>query len=329
MALADVNSDFHRELNINFQDLLKLTNLCFNSNNYLNNFPQVFKETFKEYLFLLKNEKNSVAFCSLYPLSFSFGGKTRISAYCIGSVCTHPDYRNKGLAYNTIHLAEKKAKENSADFIFLFADNNKLYSKLGFTSVGKTFLASISKYSGNKIHFNNYMHIQNFLKSDKNNSSLNYYNHYELENLEESLKAKLWQFIIVNSHYSESILSYLEFKDILKIKNMSLYYCECDNKVTAISFLNKGDDFHNVIHANYFNDKIYALYLINYIFKQNKEKDLIFFPGVFHKEFESFFSYIALPLMSIKSLNEKKFPSNTLHNLCSNYSFFVNSLQGT
>ena len=88
MALADVNSDFHRELNINFQDLLKLTNLCFNSNNYLNNFPQVFKETFKEYLFLLKNEKkkNSVAFCSLYPLSFSFGGKTRISAYCI-EVC--------------------------------------------------------------------------------------------------------------------------------------------------------------------------------------------------------------------------------------------------
>lgn len=329
MPQAEVNLNLTRELNINFQDLLKLTNTCFNSINYTNNFPQVFKESMAEFLFLLKSDNIPVAFCSLYPLSFSLEGKTRVRAYCIGSVCSHPNYRNQGIAAKTILLAEKKAKEELADFIFLFADNNKLYSKLGFTSCGQTYLAPISKEKSNKIQYKNYLSINNFLRKNLNLNEIKYFTYKNLTQLSENIKAKVWRFIIQYSHSSEAVLGFLEFKDLLKINNMQLIISELDGNIIAISFLNKGDDFQNVIHANYFTKPKYLIAQIEYIFKFNNENDLFFFPGVFYKEFKNFFNYISIPLMSIKSLNEKKFPSKSLNNLCSSYRFFVNSLQGT
>ena len=113
MPQVDVSVKAHREFNINFQDLLELTNTCFQTKNYLNNFPQVFKEAYKDFMFLLKKNKETVSFCTLYPLSFILNSNLRISAYCIGSVCTHPSFRNQGLALQAIQLAEKKSKRES------------------------------------------------------------------------------------------------------------------------------------------------------------------------------------------------------------------------
>lgn len=329
MSQVDVSVQAQREFNINFQDLLELTNACFQSKNYLNNFPQVFKEVYKDFLFLLKKNKDSVSFCSLFPLSFTLNSKQRISAYCIGSVCTHPNFRNQGLALQTIQLAENKARENHADFLLLFADNNQLYAKMGFVSIGKTYLAPISKSIENKNYYENYLNLNNHIKSLNSLNNIIYKNFCNLDQLSENLKAKIWNFIILNSKHSESILSYLEFKEILKIKNMHLFIAEINEKIMAISFLNKGDDFRNVVHANYYNNRNYILKLIQYILKINNENDLIFFPGAFHNDFKDMFNYINLPLMSIKSLNEKKFPIKLLNNLCSNDCFFVTSLQGT
>lgn len=328
---ADVQHQIVRDKNFTFHDLEHLTNTCFKTNNYLNNFPQVFKNENREFLFLLRYKNKIASFCSLYPFSFQLDGK-RLSAYCIGSVCTHPKYRNLGLAHKAIILAEKKAIENSADFIFLFADNHNLYSKLNFIQAGKTYLAQISSNISNQTTKNN---LKSLLKECENTSlHLNTKNieiHFQadLQKFNEIEKAKLWQFIVLHSPPCESILSYLDFCDILKIKNMNVYLIKNGQQILATCFYNKGDDFQNVIHSTYYIDRNYIFLLISKIFLNNKGKDIIFFPGALFYDFQDIFEYISIPSMSIKALNEKKFPINTLQNLCIKNSIFVSSLQGT
>lgn len=328
MQNADVKHHIVRDKNFNFNELENLTNSCFQTKNYLSNFPQVFKEELRDYLFLQRINNKVAAFCSLFPFSFQLNGE-RVSAYCIGSVCTDPKFRNLGLAMKTIQLAEKKAQENHADFIFLFADNNNLYHKLNYLSSGKTYLAQISSSLNNKIPFNNFRSLINYCSNLKISPTLNVVTKNKLSELQENEKSKIWQYIVKNAPASESILSYLEFCDILKIKNMQLYYILNEDNILGVCFFNKGDDFQNVIHSSYYKDKNYALILIYSIFKENKEKDLIFFPGAYFQSFVDIFEYISIPSMSIKSLNEQKFPTKTLDNLCINNSIFVSSLQGT
>jgi predicted N-acetyltransferase YhbS len=329
MQNGDVKHQIVRDLNFSFNDLEFLTNACFQTKNYLSNFPQVFKEELRDFLFLIKYNNKVASFCSLFPFSFQLNGE-RISAYCIGSVCTDPKLRKLGLAMKTIQLAEKKAIENAADFIFLFADNNKLYNKLNYISSGKTYLAQISSSLVNKTSLNNYRSLINKCNDIKSeNLNLKIITQTNLKELLNIEKSKIWQFIVLNSPFSECILSYLEFCDILKIKNMKMYYITENQEIMGVCFYNKGDDFQNVIHSSYYKDRKYALILIHNIFEENKEKDILFFPGAFFSNFEDIFEYVYIPSMSIKSLNEKKFPINALDNLCSKNSIFVSSLQGT
>ncbi len=328
---SDVQHQIVRDKNFTFHELESLTDICFQTNNYLDNFPQVFKNENRDFLFLLKYKNKIASFCSLYPFSFQLNGK-RISAYCIGSVCTHPKFRNLGLAHKAIILAEKKAIENSADFIFLFSDNHNLYSKLNYIQVGKTYLAQISSNISQQTTKNN---LNSLLKEcEKNSFHLNIKNveiHFQvnLQNLNENEKNNLWQFIVLHSPSCESILSYLDFCDILKIKNMNVYIIKNDQQILATCFYNKGDDFQNVIHSAYYRNRNYIFLLISKIILNNKGKDIIFFPGSLFRDFEDIFEYISIPSMSIKTLNEKNFPINTLQNLCIKNSIFVSSLQGT
>jgi Acetyltransferase (GNAT) domain len=328
---ADVQHQIVRDKNFTFHDLETLANTCFQTNNYLHNFPQVFKNENRDFLFLLRYKNKIASFCSLYPFSFQLDGK-RLSAYCIGSVCTHPKFRKLGLAHKAIILAEKKAIENSADFIFLFADNHKLYSKLNFIQAGNTYLAQISSNISNQTTQNNLKSLLN--ECEKIQTNLNIKNieiHYQANLLElsENEKIKLWQFIVSQSPSCESILSYLDFCDILKIKHMNIYFIRNEQQILATCFYNKGDDFQNVIHSAYYLNRNYIFLLISKIFLNNKGKEIIFFPGSFYNDFEDIFEYISIPSMSIKTLNEKKFPINTLQNLCIKNSIFVSSLQGT
>lgn len=328
---ADVQHQIVRDKNFSFQELKDLTNTCFQTNDYLNNFPQVFKDENRDFLFLLKYKNKIASFCSLYPYSFQLDGK-RLSAYCIGSVCTHPNFRNLGFAHKTIILAENKAIENAADFIFLFADNHKLYAELNFVQAGKTYLAQISQDKiTQKINHNlkfllkecekisNHMELEN----------VRIYFHGDLKGLSENEKSNLWQFIARQSPSCESILSYLDFCDILKIKNMSTYTIKKEQQILATCFYNKGDDFQNVVHSVYYTNRNYILLLLSKIILNHEGKDIIFFPGALFQDFKDIFEYISIPSMSIKTLNEQKFPINTLQNLCIKNSIFVSSLQGT
>ena len=328
---ADVQHQIVREKNFSLADIESLTNTCFQSSNYLNNFPQVFKDSNKELLFLLKYKDKIASFCSLFPYSFQINNN-RLSAYCIGSVCTHPKFRNLGLAHKVIALAEKKAIENAADFIFLFADNHSLYSKLNYIQTGKTHLAQFSIKENDKISQLNLKSLLNECEKISNNFDIKKFEvqfHTNLINMTELEKIKLWQFIVRNSPSFESVLSYIEFCDILIIKNMSLYYLTNNQNIIATCFYNKGDDFQKVIHSAYYLNRSYIFFLLSKIFLQSSNKEIIFFPGSLYKDFDDVFNYFTIPAMSIKTLNEKKLPIITLQNLCNKNSIFVSSLQGT
>lgn len=319
----------YRDKYFSFHDLESLTNVCFQTNNYLNNFPQVFKPENRDFLFLLKYKNQIASFCSLYPYSFHYAG-TRISAYCIGSVCTDPKFRKLGLAREALLLAEEKAKENSADFLFLFTDNNNLYAKLKYIQTGNSYLAIISSnnFIGQK-NLNSLLSEYKKILNNLNINNINFNSENNLDQLSEYIKIQLWQFIVYHSSNSESILSYIEFCDILKIKNMKIYFLKKNKSILSVCFLHKGDDFKNVIHSSYYENISYVIILINKIILDQNKHEIIFFPGIFYKDFENIFEYISIPSMSIKSINEKKFPTHILQDLCIKNSLFISSLQGT
>lgn len=328
IANKDKGIEIFRDLNVSIDEIKLLTNICFQKKDYIQNFPQVFDIQNKEYLFCIKYQDKLASFCSLYPYSFNFNN-TRLSAYCIGSVCTHPKMRNLGLAQFALNLAEQKAKNNLADFVFLFADNHKLYSYLNYKYAGQMFLAPIGNYHSGKKNLNS---LINKIKNIENNYCISDYSLMYFDNISEinfKEKSKIWQFIVKNSPINETILSFLEFLNIIKIKNMSVHLLLKDNNIISLCFLDKGDDFQNVIHSPYFIKTEFIIILLYKILTILRNNNLIFFPGSNQHEFKDIFEFLKTPSLSIKSLNEEKFPTNDIINLCIKNSLFVSSLQGT
>ncbi|WP_338636102.1 GNAT family N-acetyltransferase [Spirobacillus cienkowskii] len=324
----DKVAEYFRDFNVSIDEIKLLTDICFQKKDYIQNFPQVFDIQNKEYLFCIKHQNKLASFCSLYPYSFSFNN-TRLSAYCIGSVCTHPKMRNLGLAQFALNLAEEKAKENSADFVFLFADNQKLYSYLNYKYAGQMFLAPIGSYHSGKKNLNS---LIDTIKNIENKYCISDYSFMYFKNISEinfQEKSSIWRFIVKNAPRSETILSFLEFLSIVKIKNMSVYILCKENKIVSLCFLDKGDDFQNVIHSPYFIKTEFIVILLYNILATLQNNNLIFFPGSNQNEFKDIFDFLKTPSLSIKSLDEKKFPTNELINLCTKNSLFVSSLQGT
>lgn len=306
--------DFILDANATLVDVHELTSLCFKSNTYIQNFPQVFKSQNSNYFFLLRHQNKAVCFCTIYPTYFLLDQGGLRKGFCVGSVCTHPDYRRQGLASLILKYAEEKAFCLQGDFVYLFSAENKLYEKAGYHFSGEAPLAELSSKSkilkiAQKLKIFN-SQIKSFAEgsfSTENSFSL----------------AQIWSFIVQHSKASESLLSYLEMQDIMKIKNMQVYYLTHNQKLCAVGFLNKGDDFQNVIHGIYFSHLDYAILLINKLFLQEgKNKKLHFFPGAFAKEFSTLFEFQMMPAMYAKVL-QKECQKAELSEL------FVRSIQGT
>jgi predicted N-acetyltransferase YhbS len=103
-----------------------------------------------------------VANVSVNVLDFVIDSE-RKKAIQIGTVMTHPDYRNRGLSRSLMNKVLEEY-ENNYDFMYLFANQNVLefYPKFGFTSVkeyqfsmeyspSQSDLAGIHKLDGNKM----------------------------------------------------------------------------------------------------------------------------------------------------------------------------------
>ena len=70
----------------------------------------------------------------------------RIQTACIGGVCTHPDYRKKGLASACFDDALRKSREDGVDIMIVSGDRN-LYRMRGCVRVGSDLMFTISRDS--------------------------------------------------------------------------------------------------------------------------------------------------------------------------------------
>jgi predicted N-acetyltransferase YhbS len=69
---------------------------------------------------------------------------TRHVCCCIGSVCTDPDYRGRGLATELMEDARRKALSDGAD-LFLISGGRGLYRRLGYVDVGSYHVYRIER----------------------------------------------------------------------------------------------------------------------------------------------------------------------------------------
>lgn len=306
----------------NLTEIENLTNLCFQSKNYIKNFPQVFQPENKNNLILYKAENKPVSFCSIYPTYFKYQGKSLL-AYCIGSVCTHPDYRSQGFATKVLKNAEEIAIKNSADFLYLFSSEGNIYINLNYKCVQNEYIINF-----NKSH-SNYIKLNQFFKKIKNTKLYTLEKTQQTQNLSLEKKILIWNFILRNFSDFEPNFSFAEFCRVLEIHNLKMYLCLKENRLTAIGFLNKGDDFLNTIHGIYYNNFDSLIYLLKKVIDEQKKNSILFHPGKHAKIFCDLFEYIKFPSLYLKVLNENRIRATELTSLCIKNDMIIGSLQGT
>jgi len=103
-----------------------------------------------------------IAISALYMLeSEILADKKEYSAYYIYAVCTHPDYRGKGLMKGLFEELFKVARNREIDYLFLVPEEEylfKIYEKIGF-EIGFSY--------SEKELYKNYFHNTKTIKTEK------------------------------------------------------------------------------------------------------------------------------------------------------------------
>ena len=140
-------------LSSDFEQIKDLTSLCFKSENYIQNFPQVFQPQNSPYFIFKRENQKIIYFCSLYPTYFQVQNNF-YTGYCVGSVCTHPQFQKKGIASELLKEAEEKVRYFGGDFIYLFSSQKNIYEKLDYSFFGKSSICEINLSQLKKITIN-------------------------------------------------------------------------------------------------------------------------------------------------------------------------------
>ncbi len=147
-----------------YDSLKELFTLCFEDS--LETVDALFDKTVSpERVVAIFDGKKAVSSLYLLESDILIGGVS-YDAYYVYGVCTHPDYRKKGLMKNLFHFTEKLVKERNVDYLFLVPAEDYLfdiYSQFGFKKgvyyKEKTVNVPIvcSKYSFNEsVNYNSY-----------------------------------------------------------------------------------------------------------------------------------------------------------------------------
>ncbi|RME15271.1 MAG: GNAT family N-acetyltransferase [Bdellovibrio sp.] len=144
----------------------------------------------------------------------------------IGSVVTHPQFRNKGLSQKILNQCLKEAKDQLCDFAILWTDLFDFYRKLDFELAGHEYSLKIPLSWKNKPLPENFR----FLNSIKVKAS-------------EILK-------IYNTHRTGTLRTAKDIENFLKIPNTSLFtaWDKKTNQLLAYAVEGKGADLTNYIH---------------------------------------------------------------------------------
>lgn len=122
--------------------LRRLTDICF-SEGHMDRYPQLFNEDNLENLRVIVDGSQVISHVGMTEQWASvLGCKLRVA--CIGSVCTYPEYRRRGLATQLFNNACEKAHADGVDFMMVSGDGG-LYRQAGCRAiVGCDFEVSVT-----------------------------------------------------------------------------------------------------------------------------------------------------------------------------------------
>lgn len=280
-----------------FEQVKKLLDLCFDVKDYVKGFPQVF-DKFQDSMCIVKRIGDEiVSFCAFNEVHFKID-KTPIRAFCIGSVCTHPDYRGKGYGEDVMTQAVAEGKKRGVDVLILFSAVEEFYQRLGFETCGGDVLFKFDMGEVGDLVGQKTKALRN--KNGEIDRRIVYEAHPE--RLAEGLKNELWEFICKHSLQGESELAFEEFSLILKTIDMSIAYSKQDDSIVACGFYGKGHDFKNVFHGIYFKNVSEAFWLMHAFSLTQGLPEFFVFPGAHAAEFQKWFHFTANPTLMIMPL---------------------------
>ncbi|MGB9857029.1 MAG: GNAT family N-acetyltransferase [Dictyoglomaceae bacterium] len=123
------------------QELLKLVNDTFRKDFYPSmeiEFPLLFSKDNLENLLIIKENGKIVSHFGSLPQELIILGNF-IPVGCIGSVCTHPNYRGKGYASILLKEIERRLKHKKIP-LMLISGTRALYTRGGSKKVGRLFV---------------------------------------------------------------------------------------------------------------------------------------------------------------------------------------------
>lgn len=85
-------------------------------------FPFIFSESIKQSFGAFEDNK-LVSFIGLVPATMQING-ARLNVYSLGSVCTHPDFRNKGYAGQILNTIKKHINKAGASLLLVSGDRS-------------------------------------------------------------------------------------------------------------------------------------------------------------------------------------------------------------
>lgn len=147
----------------------------------------------------------------------------------IGSVCTAPQARGKGLAASAVNSVLTEAIRQQCELAILWTDKNGFYEKLGFTDGGQEVLLQLP---------------QTPLPLEKE------WQHCDDVILEGNNVAPINLLNLFNKHLLRSIRTTADIQKLLKIPNSKLWTAWTPGKtqLKAYAVVGKGADFKNFAH---------------------------------------------------------------------------------
>lgn len=116
---------------------------CADGDRYMeSSFPALFQAGISHSYGAFTPEGILVSFMGMVPVQVQYGTHT-ISAYSIGAVCTHTDYRGQGLAGQLLELCRQHARSAGASVLFISGDRS-LYTRAGSVPFGQVSTFTLS-----------------------------------------------------------------------------------------------------------------------------------------------------------------------------------------
>lgn len=220
----------------NFGKLKKLLQIVHERNDpedYIKEYPVMFSnENLKNLrVAIYEPTEEIVSHVGVCPRLFNINNKW-FPIILIGSVATHPDHRNNGIASYLINNIHEEMSSLGFSLSILWAEVPTLYEKLGYYPVGRSFLFFINKK-------NSSIYLQanrTYLTNDK----------YKINKVSQDSTTAL--LTLYNKRYSSIYRSEKELSSFVDLVGSQTYSLEKNNEIVAFASIGKGSDMKNVVH---------------------------------------------------------------------------------